>query len=100
GKGQAAYRSDSVHVADLVTANHILYDQGVVDAFGHVSVRHEKYPNRYLLARNMAPGTVGPDDIIEFDLDSNPLNAAGRSVYLERYIHGEIYKARPDIMAV
>jgi ribulose-5-phosphate 4-epimerase/fuculose-1-phosphate aldolase len=87
-------------IADLAIANHILYDQGVVDAFGHVSVRHAQYPDRFLLARNMAPGLVTAADIIEFDLEGRPLNDAGRKVYLERFIHSEIYKARPDVMAV
>jgi len=63
-------------VADLVTANHILYDQHVVDAFGHVSVRHDKRPDRFLLARNMAPALVTAADILEFDLDSNLLSAS------------------------
>src|SRR3954464_4250214 len=85
---------------DLVTANHILYDQGVLDAFGHVSVRHDKHPDRFLLARNMAPGLVTDADIIEFDFDGNPLNANGRSVYLERFLHAEVFRARPEVMAV
>jgi HCOMODA/2-hydroxy-3-carboxy-muconic semialdehyde decarboxylase len=85
---------------DLVAANRILYDQGVVDGFGHVSVRHNKDPNRYLLARSMAPALVTVDDIMEFDLDSTPVDQRGRAVYLERFIHGEIYKARPDVIAV
>jgi ribulose-5-phosphate 4-epimerase/fuculose-1-phosphate aldolase len=85
---------------DLVAANRILYDQGVVDGFGHVSVRHDKDPNRYLLSRSMAPALVTRDDIIEYDLDDNPVNANGRSSYLERFIHGEIYKVRPDVKAV
>jgi len=67
-------------IADLAIANHILYDQGVVDAFGHVSVRHTQYPDRFLLARNMAPGLVTAEDIIEFDLEGKPLNDAGRKV--------------------
>lgn len=92
--------ADENLIRDLVTANHILYDQGVLDAFGHVSVRHDKDPNRFLLARNMAPALVQQKDIVEFDLDGNPYNAAGRAVYLERFIHGEIYKARPDVIAV
>lgn len=96
----ATYQSDSSRLPDLVTANHILYDRGVLDAFGHVSVRHEKFPDRFLLGRNMAPGLMTAQDIIEFDLEGQPLNAAGRSVYLERFIHSEIYKARPDVMAV
>jgi ribulose-5-phosphate 4-epimerase/fuculose-1-phosphate aldolase len=85
---------------DLVAANHILYDQGVVDGFGHVSVRHDKDPNRYLLARSMAPALVVADDVLEYDLDSNPVDAKGRASYLERFIHGEIYKVRPDVIAV
>ena len=87
-------------IADLVSANHILFDQGVVDAFGHISVRHPKRPDRFLLARNMAPGSVTADDIVEFDLDGNPLNANGRRVYLERFIHGEVFRRRPDVMSV
>ena len=92
--------ADPALLADLVTANHILFDQGVVDAFGHVSVRHDKKPDRFLLARNMAPGDVTAQDIIEFTLDGEPVNAAGRRVYLERFIHGEIYREYPDIQAV
>jgi HCOMODA/2-hydroxy-3-carboxy-muconic semialdehyde decarboxylase len=85
---------------DLVAANRILYDQGVVDGFGHVSVRHDKDPNRYLLSRSMAPALVTMDDILEYDLDSNPVDARGRTSYLERFIHGAIYQARPDVIAV
>ena len=87
-------------IAELVAANHILFDQGVVDAFGHVSVRHDKRPDRFLLARNMAPGHVAAADIVEFTLDGEPVNAAGRKVYLERFIHGEILRRRPDVMSV
>jgi ribulose-5-phosphate 4-epimerase/fuculose-1-phosphate aldolase len=87
-------------VEELVLANHILFDQGVVDAFGHVSVRHDRAPDRFLLARNMAPGRVTADDIVEFTLDGDPVNAGGREVYLERFIHGEVYRRRPDVVAV
>jgi ribulose-5-phosphate 4-epimerase/fuculose-1-phosphate aldolase len=87
-------------VEELVLANHILFDQGVVDAFGHVSVRHDRAPDRFLLARNMAPGRVTADDIVEFTLDGDPVNAGGRKVYLERFIHGEVYRRRPDVVAV
>jgi HCOMODA/2-hydroxy-3-carboxy-muconic semialdehyde decarboxylase len=87
-------------LADLVTANHILFDQGVVDAFGHVSVRHDRNPDRFLLARNMAPGQVTEDDIVEFHSDGTPVNAQGRRIYLERFIHGEIYRAYPDVTAI
>jgi ribulose-5-phosphate 4-epimerase/fuculose-1-phosphate aldolase len=85
---------------DLVAGNRILYDQGVVDGFGHISVRHDKDPNRYLLAKSMAPALVTRDDIIEYDLNSNPVDARGRASYLERFIHGELYKARPDVIAI
>lgn len=85
---------------DLVAANRILFDQGVVDGFGHVSARHPKDPDRYLLARSMAPALVTAEDIMEFDLDSNAADPMSRPAYLERFIHGEIYKARPDVMSV
>ena len=91
---------DGTLIEDLVAANRILYDQGVVDGFGHVSARHDKDPNRYLLSRSMAPALVTAGDIMTYDLDSNALDASGRTSYLERFIHGEIYKARPDVMAV
>ena len=87
-------------IDDLVTANHILYREGVVDGFGHVSVRSEADPDRYLLARSIAPGNVTAADIMVFDLDSNPLDPQGRRVYLERFIHGEIYRTRPDVLAI
>lgn len=87
-------------LADLAAAARILAAQGVVDGFGHVSMRHPSAPDRYLMARSIAPARVTPEDIIEYDLDSNPVNAGGRSSFLERFIHGEIYKARPDIHAV
>jgi ribulose-5-phosphate 4-epimerase/fuculose-1-phosphate aldolase len=92
--------ADPPMIDDLVAANHILFDQGVVDAFGHVSVRHDKRPDRFLLARNMAPGSVTAEDIVEFTLDGDPVNANGRRVYLERFIHGEIYRAYPHVVSV
>jgi HCOMODA/2-hydroxy-3-carboxy-muconic semialdehyde decarboxylase len=92
--------ADPALIDDVVAANRILYDQGVVDGFGHVSARHDKDPNRYLLSRSMAPALVTAADIMEFDLDSNPIDARGRTPYLERFIHGEIYKVRPDVMAI
>lgn len=87
-------------IEELVAANQILFDQGVVDAFGHISVRHDKRPDRFLLARNMAPSRVTAEDIVEFALDGEAVNANGRKVYLERFIHGEIYRARPDVVSV
>jgi HCOMODA/2-hydroxy-3-carboxy-muconic semialdehyde decarboxylase len=92
--------ADPALIDDLVVANHILFDQGVVDGFGHISVRHNQDPNRYLLARSMAPALVAADDIMEFDLDSTPVEPRGRTPYLERFIHGEIYKLRPDVVSI
>jgi len=86
--------------ADLVIANRILFDQGIVDAFGHVSVRHDKAPSTYLMSRMIAPGLVTPKDIVLFDLDSNVVEGPSDKHYIERYIHGEIYKARPDVVSV
>jgi ribulose-5-phosphate 4-epimerase/fuculose-1-phosphate aldolase len=85
---------------DLIVANRILAQQGVVDAMGHVSVRHDRDPNRYLLSLARAPELVTEADIMEYDLDSNPVRDPGRRQYSERYIHGEIYKLRPDVIAV
>ncbi len=85
---------------DLVYANHICADQGVLDGYGHVSVRHPKAPERYFLSRSLSPAVITPDDIVEFDLDSTPVDQRGRLMYLERFIHGEIYKARPDVNAI
>lgn len=96
----AGAAASSELVQDLVLANHILFDQGVVDGFGHVSVRHDKRPDRFLLARNMAPGRVTQDDIVEFDLDGEPVNANGRKVYLERFIHSEIYRRRANVASL
>jgi ribulose-5-phosphate 4-epimerase/fuculose-1-phosphate aldolase len=87
-------------VADLVAANRILADQQVLDAYGHVSVRDARDAGRYLLSRSRAPEIVEASDIVEYDLDSNALKGDGRAPYLERFIHGEIYRARPDVMAV
>jgi ribulose-5-phosphate 4-epimerase/fuculose-1-phosphate aldolase len=87
-------------IEDLVAANRILADQGVLDGWGHVSVRHPRDSNRYLLSRSRAPELVGADDIMEFDLDSNPVDLKGRPLYTERFIHDEIYKTRPDVMAI
>ncbi len=87
-------------IEDLVAANRILADQGVVDGYGHVSVRLDRDPGRYLLARSLAPELVTAADIMEFDLDSRPVDGRGRAMYLERFIHGEIYKVRPDVTAI
>ncbi len=87
-------------IDDLVVANRILARFGVLDGFGHVSVRHPDHPERYLLSRSLAPELVTADDIMDFTLDSEPSAADERKPYLERYIHGEIYRLRPDVCAV
>jgi len=87
-------------IDDLIAANRILADQGVLDAFGHVSIRHLADPNRFLMSRSLAPALVKAEDIMEFDLDGNPIDQRGRAVFLERFIHSEVYKARPDVNAV
>ena len=92
--------TDRAQIDDLVAANRILSDQGVVDGFGHVSARHEVDPTRFLLARSMAPGLVKADDIMEFDLAGNALDPRGRTLYTERFIHSELYKAHPEIAAI
>jgi ribulose-5-phosphate 4-epimerase/fuculose-1-phosphate aldolase len=86
-------------IDDLVTANHILVAEGILDGYGHVSMRNPANPNHYFLSRSLAPGLVTAADIIEYDLDSNPVSDS-RAGYRERFIHGEIYKARPDVMAI
>lgn len=96
----SANSADAQLIDDLVAANRILADQGVLDGFGHVSARHDKDPSRFLLARSMAPALVTAVDIMEFDLDGNPIDARGRTAYLERFIHSEIYKANPEVRAI
>ena len=92
--------ADPELIEDLVAANRILALEGVLDGWGHVSVRHDRDPNRYLLSRNLAPELVSVEDILEFDLDNSPVEVAERDLYSERFIHGEIYKARPDVKAI
>src|SRR5256714_10983211 len=82
---------------DLVLANKVLFGLNVVDAFGHISVRHDKLPNHYLMSRHLPPGMVTEADIVTFDLESTPLTHVDRPQYSERFIHGEIYKVRPDV---
>jgi HCOMODA/2-hydroxy-3-carboxy-muconic semialdehyde decarboxylase len=85
---------------DLVIANRILAREDVVDAYGHVSVRHPDNPHRFLIARSLAPELVGTADIVELDLDGQPVRDDGQKLYLERFIHAAIFAARPDVMAV
>jgi HCOMODA/2-hydroxy-3-carboxy-muconic semialdehyde decarboxylase len=96
----SAGNQESSSIEDLVYANRILYDQGVLDGFGHVSARDAKNPVHFLLSRSMAPGLVTTKDILEYDLEGEPINGRGRPVYLERFIHAAIYRARPDVKAV
>jgi ribulose-5-phosphate 4-epimerase/fuculose-1-phosphate aldolase len=87
-------------IQDLVIANRILAREDVVDAYGHVSMRHPDNPHRFLIARSLAPELVGTADIVELDLDGQPVRDDGRKLYLERFIHAAIFAARPDVMAV
>jgi len=87
-------------VDKLVYANRILYDQGIVDGLGHASVRHDTEPGVFLLTCNRAPGMVRRRDITCYDYDGNAVSANAERPYLERFIHGEIYRARPDVVAV
>jgi HCOMODA/2-hydroxy-3-carboxy-muconic semialdehyde decarboxylase len=85
---------------DIVAGSRILADLGIVDGFGHVSARSPTNPSHFLMARSVAPALVTADDIMEFDENGEPVDARGRAIFLERFIHAEIYRARPDVMAV
>ena len=85
---------------DLAAASRILVDQGVFDAAGHVSLRHPRNADRFLMSRSLAPALVTADDIIEFTLDCEPCDARGRTPFIERYLHGGIYRQRADVMAI
>jgi ribulose-5-phosphate 4-epimerase/fuculose-1-phosphate aldolase len=87
-------------VNELVIANRILAHLGVVDSFGHITVRNPEHPDRYFMSRSRAPGQVTHEDILEFRLDSSPIDLQGRQPYSERPIHGMIYESRPDITSV
>jgi HCOMODA/2-hydroxy-3-carboxy-muconic semialdehyde decarboxylase len=89
-----------IAVTDLVIANRILAHEGVMDASGHVSMRHPCDPSRYLMSQSRSPQLVDHSDIMEFTLDNEPVGGAGRPLYHERFIHGAIYRARPDVNAV
>jgi len=91
---------DAQALAELVTANRILAREGIVDAFGHVSIRHPEQPDRYCLSRARAPECIVAADIIQFALDGTPIDLQGRKPYAERFIHGAIYEGRPDVQAV
>ena len=90
----------SAALRDLVIANRVLAHEGVLDGFGHVSIRHPDDAGRYFLACFRSPELVTLDDLIEFRLGGEPIDAHGRAMYVERAIHGAVYEARPDVMAV
>lgn len=85
---------------DVVVANRILAAEDVVDAYGHVSIRNPKNPRHFFMARSLAPELVTRDDVVEHDLEGNPVDGDSRALYLERFIHSGIYEARPDVTAV
>ena len=87
-------------VDELVIGNRILFHEKVVDAFGHISVRHDKDPTKFLMSRHRAPGLVASEDILVHDFDGDVADTRGARLYGERFIHGEIYRARPEVMAV
>src|SRR5271168_3032424 len=91
---------DAAPIEDIVIGSRILAELGVLVGFGHVSARDPKNPNHFLMSRSLAPALVSADDIMEFDLDGNAVEPRGRSLFLERFIHSEIYKARSDVMSV
>jgi len=91
---------DHATLEDLAAASRILVDQGVFDAAGHVSMRHPAHAGRFLMSRSLAPQMITADDIMEFDLDCNAIDPRGRNGFIERYLHGEIFRARPDVMAI
>jgi HCOMODA/2-hydroxy-3-carboxy-muconic semialdehyde decarboxylase len=99
-RAEDARPADPAVLEDLAAASRILADQGVVDAFGHVTVRHPTNPEHFLMTRSLAPALATPADIVELDLDGNDVNHTGKTLFLERFIHAEIYRARPDVMAV
>lgn len=87
-------------LSDLVVANHILVNEGVLDGFGHISVRDPSNPERFYIARSMAPALVTLDDLVSVDLDGVVHDAQGRHTYVERFIHSEIFRARPEVMSI
>jgi ribulose-5-phosphate 4-epimerase/fuculose-1-phosphate aldolase len=97
---KSSTRPPAAFAQDLLAANRILSRERVLDGYGHVSARHPGDPSRYLLSRSLAPELVTAKDLMLFDLDSKAQGGDDRPPYLERFIHGEIYRARPDVMAI
>ena len=98
--GNVAEDANETPIADLIEGNHILANEGVVDGFGHMSVRSVRQPTHFYMSRSRAPELVTPDDIIEFAGNSQPVKPTPHALYAERFIHGEVYAARPDVNAV
>jgi HCOMODA/2-hydroxy-3-carboxy-muconic semialdehyde decarboxylase len=96
----SAGAADPALIEDLVAAYRVLAQQEVLDGFGHVSSRHNRSATRFIMSRSLAPELVTAGDLIEFDFDGNAVDARGRALYSERFIHAEIYRARPDVKAV
>ena len=96
----APHDVDAAVLDELATANRILAREGVVDAFGHISVRDPTDPSRYLIARSLGPELVTPDDLQRFTLDGLQVDGDVRAPYAERAIHGAVYEARPDVLSV
>ena len=94
------FSANSALIDDLVSANHILVNEGVLDGFGHISVRHDKNPELFLIARSMAPALVTNSDIVYCNLDGEVIHPNGAKSYVERFIHSEIYKLRPDVHSI
>jgi HCOMODA/2-hydroxy-3-carboxy-muconic semialdehyde decarboxylase len=92
--------TDQKTIEDLVTANRILAHEGILNAYGHVSIRNPLNPNRYLIARSLSPELVTANDIVEYDLDSKPIGSGEAPGLIERFIHGEIYKVRPEVKSI
>src|ERR1700759_4926661 len=99
GKGKMTAELKAV-IEDIVIANRVLYAKDVMDGYGHVSGRHPHDPERFLMSRARAPGLIVASDIMEFGLDGEPIKDDGRPIYSERFIHSEVYKARPDVHSV
>ena len=87
-------------IEDLVIASRVCVEHGVIDAYGHVSARNPENPNTYFISRDLAPEFITENDILEMDMDSNPIDKNSPKSYNERFIHSEIYKARPDVMSI
>ena len=99
-RSQSGGPVDRMVLEDLASASRILVDQNVFDAAGHVSMRHPRQVDRFLMSRSLAPALVTADDIMEFSLDCEACDARWQTPFIERYLHGEIYKKRPDVMAI